>query len=176
MTPAEREFAINQLDQTRERLLQTLQGLSPDQLLYRPEPSCWSVAENVEHLIVVEKRLVGAIEKLVQQPPDFLKRPSMSDEEVIKRVGTVVDPVQAPEPTLPTLRWPADELSREFEAARQRTRDLAGATMGDLRHHFITHFLFGDLDSYQWILLIGAHCNRHTVQSQRVKACPSFPR
>jgi uncharacterized damage-inducible protein DinB len=176
MTPTEREFAISQLDQTRERLLQTLQGLSPDQLLYRPQPSCWSVAENVEHLIVVEKRLVGAIEKLLQQPPDFLKRPSMSDQEVIQIIGTVAEPVQAPEQTLPTLRWPADDLSSEFEATRQRTRDFAGATMGDLRHHFITHLLFGDLDSYQWILLIGAHCNRHTVQSQRVKACPSFPR
>jgi hypothetical protein len=38
MTPTEREFAISQLDQTRERLLQTLQGLSPDQLLSALSP------------------------------------------------------------------------------------------------------------------------------------------
>jgi uncharacterized damage-inducible protein DinB len=175
MTLAEREFAVKQLDQTRERLLRLLQGLSRDQLLYRPQLGRWSVAENVEHLVVVEKRLVGAIERLSQEPPDFSKRRAMDDGEVIKQVGTVVERVQSPAHSLPTLRWPAEELLREFQTTRQRTRDFTSATNSDLRRHFIPHFLFGDLDCYQWLLLIGAHCNRHGAQSEAAKASPGFP-
>jgi hypothetical protein len=175
MTSTEREFALNQLDQSRERLLRAVHGLSSPQLLFRPEPGRWSIAENIEHLVVVEKFLVGAIEKLLLEPPDISKRPSLEDAQVIAKVGTVVDRVQAPPRALPTSRWPTEELLREFQTARRRTCDFVSAADGDLRHHFIPHFVFGDLDCYQWFLLIGAHCHRHTTQSEAVKASPAFP-
>jgi hypothetical protein len=175
MTPAEREFAIQFLDESSERILRLLGGLSTDQLLHRAQPGCWSVAENVEHLVVVERRLVAGMEKLLQEPPDFEKQCSLPDEELVRRVATVVRPVQAPAAVLPTLRWPAENLLQEFESTRRRTRDFAAATNCDLRHHFMNHFVFGDLDCYQWILLIGAHSNRHCAQAERVKSCPDFP-
>ena len=176
ITPDERQFAIQQLDQTRELLQRVLRGLSRDQLLYRPGQGCWSIAENVEHLVVVEKRLVSALERLLQEPPDLSKRCAMDDGEVIRQVGTVVKRVQSPAHSLPTLRWPAEELLQEFERARQHTREFTSAVQGDLRHHFISHFLFGNLDCYQWLLLIGAHSNRHSAQSEAVKVSPNFPR
>jgi hypothetical protein len=176
MTPIEREFAIKQFDQTSERLQSILHGLSRDQLLYCPEPGRWSIAENVEHLVVVEKRLVGAMDKLLQEPPDLSKRCAIEDEEVIWQVGTVVERVQSPAHSLPVLRWPADALLPEFETTRQRTREFTSTINGDLRHHFMPHFLFGLLDCYQWLLLIGAHCNRHSTQCEMVKASPGFPR
>lgn len=175
ISQAERTFAIKQLDQSRKRLLRVVEGLTPEQLLYRPDAGKWSIAENVEHLILVERRLVGAIEKLLPEPPDLSKQCSMLDAEVVWQVGNVVNPVQAPERALPSLRWPAQDLLQEFETARQQTRDFIGAIQGDLRHHFINHFLFGDLDCYQWFLLIGAHCNRHCAQSETVKFSRAFP-
>ena len=174
--PTEREFAINQLDQTRDRLRGTLSGLSRDQLLFRPAPGRWSVAENVEHLVVVEKRLLVVIDKVLQAPADFSKQCAMSDDEVIRRIGTVVERVQSPAHSLPELRWPAEEILQEFETTRQRTRDFASEINADLRHHFFQHFLFGELDCYQWLLLIAAHCNRHSAQSEAVTAAPNFPR
>ncbi len=175
ITSGEREFVVHLLDETQGRVLRVLQGLSTDQLLYRPQPDCWSMAENVEHLVVVERRLVAAIEKLLQGPPDLEKQCSLTDQEVLRRVGTVEERIQAPAYVLPTLRWPAESLSREFESARQRTRDFATATTADLRHYFINHFVFGDLDGYQWLLLIGAHAHRHSAQAEQVKASPGFP-
>lgn len=175
ITPAEREFALNLLDDTRDGVMQMLDGLSPEQLLYRPEPGRWSIAENLEHVIVVEKFLVPAIEKLLPNPPDLTTQPAWNDQEVVRKIGTVVKRVQAPERALPTSRWPAEELSREFEAARQYTRNFASSTNGDLRHHFIRHYLFGDFDAYQWLLLIGCHSRRHTNQSKGVIASPNFP-
>lgn len=175
ITQSERTFAVKQLDQSRQRLLRILKGLSPDQLLYRPEPERWSIAENVEHVVMVEKRLVGAIDKLLQEPADFSKQSAVSDAELVWQVSTVVEPLKAPDRAQPSLRWPAETLLQEFETARQQTRDFTSATMGDLRHHFIPHPFFGDLDCYQWLLVIGAHCNRHSTQSEAVRAYRSFP-
>ncbi|HWZ45014.1 MAG TPA: DinB family protein [Candidatus Saccharimonadales bacterium] len=176
MTPSERDFALNQLDQTRERLLRAAQGLSREQLLYRPEPGRWSVADNVEHLVVAEGRLIGLMEKLLQEPPDLITRSALDDGQVVAKVGTVESRVQSPEHALPTSRWSTEDLLPEFEKTRQRTRNFVSTTDGDLRHHFVRHFLFGDLDCYQWFLLIGAHCNRHSAQSEAVIASPGFPR
>jgi uncharacterized damage-inducible protein DinB len=175
ISTTEREYAITQLDQTRQRLLGILQGLSRDQLLFRPDPGRWSVAENVEHLVVAEKRLVGAIDKLLEEPLDFSTQRGISDEEVVKKVGTALERVQSPSHSLPKLRWPADQLLHEFETTRERTREFTSTTKGDLRHHFIRHFVLGDLDCYQWLLLIGAHCKRHTAQAEAVKASLNFP-
>ena len=175
ITPAEREFALKLLDDTRDGVMRMLDGLSCEQLLYRPEPGRWSIAENVEHVIVVEKFLVPAVEKLLLDPPDLTTQPAMDDQEVIRQIGTVVKRVESPRRALPTSRWPAEELSRELEAARRYTRNFVSSTNGDLRHHFIRHFLLGDFDTYQWLLLIGCHSRRHTNQSKGVIASPNFP-
>jgi hypothetical protein len=175
ITPAEREFALKWLDDTRDSLLHMMQGLSSEQLLYRPEPGRWSVADNVEHVVVVERRLLRAIEKLLNEPPDLATKPAMNDQEWLRQVGTVVERVQAPENSLPTSRWPAEELSREFATVRQNSRDFMSSMNGDLRHLFIRHPLFGHVDIYQWVLFIGAHSQRHTLQGKNVIASPSFP-
>src|SRR5262245_35731415 len=116
ITPGEREFALKVLDETQSRVLQLMQGLSQDQLLYRPEPGCWSVAENVEHLVITERRLMTAIEKLLQGAPNPSTQCSIEDHELFRKVGTPVQRVQAPAFAVPTLRWPAESLPQEFAA------------------------------------------------------------
>jgi hypothetical protein len=83
---------------------------------------------------------------------------------------------KAPEPLVPTGRWPDDQLLKEFEGTRRQTRAFAAATNADLRHHFYKHPALGELDLYQWMILIAAHCERHRVQSEEVMASPDFPR
>lgn len=176
MTPAEREYVVTQFAQTRDLVNQTFEGLSAPQFLYRPAAGGWSVAENLEHLIVVERRVLAGIERLLQQPPDPAKRSAMSDEEIVAIVGKVVEPVKAPPQALPTSQWPAEQLLPEFEKARQKTSDFAVAADGDLRRRFLPHYLYGDFDCYQWLVLLSAHCRRHCTQSEQVKASPGFPR
>jgi hypothetical protein len=176
MTPAERQSALARLAESRDHLLRTARGLSREQLLYRSDPARWSVAENIEHLVVVENFVVGTIEKLLQQPPDLAKRSPMTDEQLVAQIETVVERAQAPPRALPSSRWPPEELLPEFEKARRRTTDFAAAADGDLRRRFIPHFKFGDLDCYQWLLLLAAHCQRHCAQSEQVEASPGFPR
>lgn len=175
ITPGEREFALNLLDETQARVLRLMQGLSPEQLLHRPEPACWSVAENVEHLVITERRLMTSIDTLLQGQPDPTTRHSIADHELLRRVMTPVQRVQAPAFALPTLQWPAETLPTQFAATRARTREFAGATTADLRCYFRRHFVFGDLDCYQWLLFISGHAQRHSIQAEAVKASPEFP-
>ncbi|MGA8408930.1 MAG: hypothetical protein WB680_17265, partial [Candidatus Acidiferrales bacterium] len=82
---------------------------------------------------------------------------------------------QAPEILQPAGRWPDEQLLPEFEAARQKSRDFATSTEADLRSHFFKHPALGDLDLYQWLLMIAAHCDRHRAQSEEVMASEGFP-
>ncbi len=54
LTPEERKFAINYLVRTRARLLKDVNGLSKDQLYFRPDDTSWSVAQCVEHITLSE--------------------------------------------------------------------------------------------------------------------------
>jgi hypothetical protein len=53
--------------------------------------------------------------------------------------------------------------------------DFVGTTNDDLRDHVVV-LPFGSFDSYQMILFMAAHSNRHTQQIEEVKADPNFPK
>lgn len=178
MTAAERETVLRNLAESRERLLRAVHGLSREQLHYRPAPGRWTVAENVEHLTFVEGRVLLLIEKCLSEGPNSTKRSVFEgkEKEMVEDIAGRITRFQAPEYIQPTGRWPDEQLVKEFEATRQRTRVFASSTDADLRKHFYAHPVFGDLDLYQWLLLIGAHCDRHRAQSEEVMASAGFPR
>lgn len=178
MTPAERQRAISYLTQTRDDLLRTASGLSPAQLGFKPAPDRWSVADCLEHLITVEQRCFDGVANALREPGDSAKRSAFDgrDDELLHIVNDRSNRRQAPEAIHPSGRWPLDRLLREFEAARKRTIDLAATTECDPRQHFFAHRAFGDLDCYQWLLLVAGHGERHRAQIQEVLAAPNFPR
>ena len=176
MTTAERELLLTELAESRERLLGLVQGLSREQRQYRPAPGRWSVAEIVEHLATVEGRVLEMVEKALEAAPDSTKRSAMDDQALVADVAGRITRFQAPEFLVPTGKWRDDELLQQFETARKRTREFAAATNADLRRHFNLHPVLGELDCYQWLLLLAAHCDRHRTQGEEVKASPGFPR
>jgi DinB superfamily len=178
MTPAERDKLLKSLEESHERLLLMAKNLSREQLHYRPAPDRWTVAECLEHISMVEARVLGAIQKTLEAGPDPSKRSALEgmDDSIIPGAVARVTRFKAPEPLVPTGRCPDDQLLKEFEGTRQQTRAFAVSTTADLRHHFYKHPALGDLDLYQWMLLIAGHCDRHRVQSEEVMASPDFPR
>jgi hypothetical protein len=175
MTPAERERATTYLAETRESLLRTMRGLSPVQLQYKPAPDRWSVAECLEHIIIVEGFLIARIKAMLQQPADSTT-PTMRDDEILQWVVNRETRVKGPERLMPTLRWPHEKLLPEFEAVRNRSTDFAANCTTELRHHTFPHPIFGPCDCYQWLLFLGAHSERHRLQAEEVMAGSAFPR
>ena len=175
MTPAEREHATKYLETTRESYLHAARSLSRDQLQYKPAPDRWSVAEALEHIIIVERRVLGSIEKTVQQAPNASKS-ALEDQFLVRRVATRLGRFKGPDVLMPKGQWPEHRLPEEFEAVRRRSLEFASNTQAELRHHSFPHPFFGELDCYQWLLLIPAHCERHLAQAAEVMAEPGFPR
>ncbi|HXJ17018.1 MAG TPA: DinB family protein [Candidatus Polarisedimenticolia bacterium] len=177
MTPAERDRARDYLHKTSENLLGATRGLSQSQLAFRPAPDRWSIAQCLEHIIVVENFVHDRIVDALRQPADSSKRSAYEgkDEALIERIVGRVERAQAPEIVHPAGRWPHDRLLPEFRAARGRSLDLVAKTTAQPRQCFFPHPVFGPLDCYQWMLLIGAHGDRHRIQIEEVAASPGFP-
>lgn len=177
MTPADRERAVSYLTQTRDNLLRATNGLSPAQWGFKSAPGRWSVAECLEHIVTVENRVLDNISNVLHQSADSSKQSSFDgrDDELLQIVTDRTARREAPEAVQPSSRWPHDRLLGEFLSARQRSIDLA-ATGSDLRRHFFAHRAFGELDCYQWLLLLAAHGDRHRAQMEEVLAAPNFPR
>jgi hypothetical protein len=175
MTPAERERVSSYLDETRENLLRTARSLSPTQLQYKPAPDRWSVAECLEHITVTEGFILGKINNTLQETAGS-STPGIGDDGIVQMVVDRSTRVKGPEQVMPTRRWAYDQLLGEFESARKRTADFAATTDVQLRQHAFPHPMLGALDCYQWLLLIGAHGERHRAQAEEVMADAGFPR
>jgi hypothetical protein len=178
MTPDERALALRLLEENRARLLAVAAGMSADQADFRPSPADWSVAECVAHIVLVENRILARIEAALNRPPEPEKRPAGEDQapRLMRLVPNRGRRVNAPEAVVPTRDWlDLAELIQRFETARARTAGFAAGAGPGLRERFFPHFVFGELDCYEWLLFLPLHSERHIRQMEEAMADPGFP-
>jgi hypothetical protein len=65
----DRKYLLAYLKKTEEGVLKSIAGLSQAQWTYKPDPSRWSAAECVEHLVIEEHTLFTAITQQVVKIP-----------------------------------------------------------------------------------------------------------
>jgi hypothetical protein len=178
ITKAERDEMLSRLESTRQLVHRTVHGLTPAQLQYCPASDRWSIAENLEHIALVEQRILAGLKRTFDHPPDMGKKPALADDQLFANFGRVVQPLTAPELLRPTSRWQIADLLNEFEVARRRIIEFAAAAADskELRQYFMPHPFFGELDGYQWLILAAGHSVRHCNQCDSVKQSPGFPR
>ncbi len=175
ITSAERHHAGRYLRQSRQALENVVQGLSDEQWNFKPAAEVWSIAENVEHLVLVEQ-MVEAI--LARLPESAMATARRTDGEIEAQILAFVrDRTQkhpAPPDSVPTGRWtPAGTLGR-FLVAREHTGEMLNR-MPRLRQNVIPFGPIGPLDGYEWVLAIAAHTDRHVAQIRELMACNEFP-
>ncbi|MDP9050914.1 MAG: DinB family protein [Acidobacteriota bacterium] len=179
MTAEEREFVVGELVRSEARLLQALDGLSAAQWRFRDGPERWSIAEVVEHLVVFEEFIRGAVRKALDGPAEIGKR-----AEVARKEGLVLGLAEsrgtkfvAREAARPMGRWEnLAEGITAFRKARAKTLEFVGREHAELRDHFFTHIVFGDLDCYQWLVVLARHVDRHVLQIEEIKRDVGYPR
>jgi hypothetical protein len=153
MQTEERDLALLQLHRSRARLLDTVRGLSPEQRSFKPAEDCWSVADCVEHIIVVEHFVLDSIGRVLQSAsePEKQAETAGKDELVQHRVPSRSIRVKGPEQVMPAGRWPEFEtLLTQFEAARNRSIEFTAAAGDDLRNHVFPHPFLS-----RWIAISG---------------------
>lgn len=183
LTAKEREFLVGYLQDTRQSLLADLAGLSAAQLKFKPNAETWSIAENVEHIVLVEENVYASVtEKILKSParPEWKgeKAPRVNDlTPIVVATNRTARKFKAPETLRPVKRYTtAAEARADFEKTRAKALGFAQTTNDDLRAHFADNPIVGTIDAYQWLLFVAAHGERHRAQIAEVKAHSGFPK
>jgi hypothetical protein len=178
MNAGEREFLVTELVGSEARLLRAVDGLSAAQWSFREGPERWSIAEIVEHMVVFEGFILGAVQRVLQEAAEPEKCAAVGAKEplVLGLAESRGTKFVAREAARPVGRWvDAAELVSELKKARARTLAFVAEERGDLREHFFPHIVFGDLDCYQWMVALARHMDRHLLQVEEVMRDPGFP-
>lgn len=160
------------IDETRERLFERMAQLSAGQ----PEESSrdgaggWSVTEIVEHLCIIEENIVRLAGMMLKKA-EAEDAPARTDgriepvslDKIIERSSR--EKYQAPETVRPRGDVSiADSLER-MRATRQKLHEMRPRLEArDLAQFQYPHPMFGPLNVYEWLVMIGIHEQRHLRQ------------
>jgi DinB superfamily len=176
-SPADKEKALALLESSKKGVLAATKGLSEAQWNFKPAPDKWSIAECMEHIAAAEDYIRGQIAQNIMKAPAAPDRDiAKTDAGILAMVPDRSNKVQAPEPLKPTNRFGSPQSAiKHFVESRATTEDFLNKT-ADLRGHAVdSPGGGGKWDAYEFILLIGAHSERHTKQIEEVKATPGYP-
>jgi hypothetical protein len=175
MDERERQRVLEQLEDSRARMVGIVERLTPEQWAFQPESGRWSPNEVLEHVVIVENRVLGFINDKTKGEPEPGKKSQAQDGVLAATLPDRTNRRQAPEIARPSGQWPGTQALAEFESTRRRTIDFVSGCPQNLRYYFQPHGAFGELDCYQWVLLLALHADRHGMQIEEVKATPGFP-
>ena len=178
ITDREREVALSLLTRSRQVLLDAVEGLSENQVRWKPEPGRWTILEYVEHLAISDDELVALVKRALDTPQQ-----EETEEERRQREKSIAEKMpiprgvnRAPERLQPRGRFAnLPEAVAAFLAARERTLAFACATQDDLRKHFAPHPVLGPMDAYQWLVANARHVESHAGHIREIRSLDGFP-
>lgn len=180
LSAAERAKLLSLLNDSRDQLYQSIEGLTPAQWTWQPAPERWSVGLVVEHIMRSEVLLFKkAEEALNSQPnPDWEKKTTGKTEFLEKIMPTRQGRAQAPFEIRPEGKMSREEVLAKFKELRAKSIAFAEQAGKPLKAYTSEHPfpVFNTLNAYQWLLYIPWHNQRHIKQIEEVKAQPGFPR
>jgi hypothetical protein len=169
---------FDSIDETRQRLNQTLSSLDEQRQSFRPSPEAWTITEIAEHLSIIEHQMTQLINMMVTKAESagMLRaadaEPQSADIFSIDRFveQSKQEKYIAPENVRPRGELPlAESLARlrnsraSLHNLRPRLERIDGSSLQ------YPHPAFGTLNLYQWLAFIGAHEERHLRQIKAIK-------
>ncbi|WP_375587680.1 DinB family protein [Flagellimonas aurea] len=177
LDPKDKEWIMKHLTETREHMKQVLDGLSDEQLDYKPDPTSWSIAENVEHLALTEKMFIESVHKSVADGTNPSLKDSLvfKDGQIMPMVADRSQKVKTSEPFEPSGQYGStEETLAALLAIRQELMEYVETTEDDLRNRY-AKLPFGTVDAAQLIVFIAGHMERHVLQMEEVMEDEDFP-
>jgi hypothetical protein len=159
-------------DMTEAWLVSELTGLSDAQLTFKMTPESWSIKDVLEHLAIAEPQYWTQLQDSLQQPIGYK---SESTDAAILWYGidrtnrTTTGEARVPKGQFANAR----ESLASFRKLRATMTTFARDTQEDLRGRQLKG---GNMDAYQWLLMISTHSQRHIMQIREIKAHGSYPK
>jgi hypothetical protein len=173
---------IDHISRQRDKLIESISGLSDEQLAYKPADGEWSLNDILHHLALTDEangKLASRALKHAQErnvPPD-----PTPDESVLHCLDQAMAPLTNVRATAPDFVRPQSHLSApeslaRLSASRERMlQSIEQLSRYDLTQLKYPHPFLGELDMYQWVLIAGGHEGRHVAQIKRIKSEAGFP-
>jgi hypothetical protein len=173
MSPAERERAIRYLEETKAALVESTRTVAGALWHFKPSPEQWSIAECIEHLSATESQLLSVLQKMRERPEAAAEELAINagkEEKLAAAVASRGRKVMGPPGAMPRLTTtdPNAILDR-FNAIRESSIEFARKTLDPIRTRLHSHFVFGPLDGYQWLIFMAAHSERHRKKIEEIK-------
>ena len=157
----------------RERFLEVVNSISPDEANALSQDEKWTIGQIVEHVSIVENSMLRICTKLTAaaresgQPSDGSFQ--MSDAFKQAFYGAAGTKIEAPERVHPTGEVQIPDALAGMTATSAAIDDLRDElTSFDGSGHTFPHPHFGALTAAEWLVVRGGHENRHTDQIQRI--------
>jgi len=166
--------ALDYLDNKRADLRAAVELVPPGLREQPPAPDRWSVAQVLQHLTMIENRVVPLVNKLIVGARAAGLAQDLETSPILntKHAARIADRsfrVTAPEDTQPpsgvdaASAWAALEQSRQALRAAVVSGD--GLALGEVKY---PHPVLGEINLYQWIHFVGSHEVRHTAQIREI--------
>jgi hypothetical protein len=170
------EEVLNYLDAERSALGEAVELVAPELRDQAPGPDRWSVAQVLQHLGIIEKRIATGMTKWIADARAGGLGPEIETSSILNSLPLqlIADRSQrrnAPEEVRPrgdidaASAWTALEQTR----AALRAAILAGDGLA-LSKVVQPHLVLGPINLYQWVLFVGSHETRHTGQIREIAA------
>lgn len=170
------ERVLKRLDRVHQKLMATVAPLDEVVFAQPPAAASWSVAQIIQHLALVEDRVIKDLEKEVSRPPrkvSFLRR-FVPTSIVSSRLLRVKAP-QAVDPETNAAPAEASEIPGQaaaianYNRARNDLKTLC-ATHGSnrLRQIVFKHPFLGEIDGIATVSFVAYHEQRHYKQIREV--------
>ena len=173
ITQEEREHVVAHLQMTQAWLIDEVSPLSSAQLNFRPAPDRWTVAEVVQHLVVAEPNYWKLLQDSLKQPPKKLDKQATDADVLWYGIDRTRHDKTSPDQNPKDQHIDVAEALKTFLAMHAQLLAMARSTNEDLRAHAVPDW---SVDSYQCLLEISAHEQRHILQIREIKASAGFPK
>lgn len=174
LTARERRTLVHELKETRKIFLHNIEGLSENQMNFKPEAGAMSINDCISTLITEENETWNKTAVALNQPAQLLQRgrSAFTDEAFHKLVLTrSINSRNSSNQFFPNNK---DAVS-QFRSKRKELLKFVNTTTDDLRSQEVM-MPIGKIDAFQAILLLTIHTNTLSKQISAIKAHPAFPR
>lgn len=179
LTQGDRDYAVSAMHATRKLFLDTVSGLSPAQLKWKPSAEVWSVGEIAEHIAVSDELIPQMAAGALKGKPAPEKRKANAraeDAKILAAVAQRDQKAKAPAAFVPTGRFKdLAAVVAAFKASRDKNIAYVRETRDELRSYF-AQGPAGEIDALQVYVLMAAHTERHVKQMKEVMGMAGFPK
>jgi hypothetical protein len=153
-------------DQIREELLQSVSGFSDQQLNEGFDNDSWSIMQNLEHLYLMECLVTTSIYNELNN-----ENSQSTDAKPIHYAVNHSRKVKAPSILAPSNNFiKLKDIKKKLQESREALTNVVNTiSIDSLDQKSFEHPIFGLLSLTQWITFIGFHEKRHLDQIEEIK-------